>query len=333
MDEFALIRKYLAPLAGAGGLGLLDDAAIYTARPNFDLVLTKDSFVEGVHFAKGRYGGDTAERLLRTNLSDLAAKGAKPVGYLLSIAWPKSADVNAFEGFAAGLRDAQQSYDFTLFGGDTVAIDGPMVVSATFIGELPSGTMVKRSGAQIGDDVWVTGNLGGAMLGCQLVTGQGVSPLPAPEALWTFENAYLRPEPRLLFRKILRKYAASCADISDGLFSDAGHICRASNVAMELEFKSLPLAQAAKYWASQQPNPHAAMMELLSFGDDYELVFTAHADNQPQLLHSADNIDLPITKIGRVIKTNTPLQSESLVTCLDVNGMVMPILKTGYKHF
>lgn len=330
MDEFSLIRKYLAPLAGAGGLGLLDDAALYTPRVGFDLVLTMDSFVEGVHFANGRYGGDTAERLLRTNLSDLAAKGARPIGYLLSIAWPHGADIKFFEGFAVGLRDAQESYDFTLFGGDTVGTSGPMVISATFFGEVPSGEMVKRSGARLGDDVWVTGNLGGAMLGCHLVTGQGVDPLPDGAALWEFENAYLRPEPRLLFRKVLRKYATACADISDGLLSDAGHICYASGAAMRVEFENLPLNPSARQWALAQTDRQAAMMELLSFGDDYELVFTAAPDVGSSLLAQAKSIGLAITKIGEVVEVS---KSEDLVICLDAKGEVVTFSKTGYTHF
>jgi len=329
MDEFSLIRQYLAPLAGAGGLGLLDDAALYSPRAGFDLVLTKDSFVEGVHFVSGRYGSDTAERLLRTNLSDLAAKGARPVGYLLSIAWPKTADEKFFEGFAAGLRDAQQSFDFTLFGGDTVRTDGPMVISATFFGEVPQGQMVKRSGAEIGDDVWVTGALGGAMLGCHLVAGQGVEPLPDGQGLWAFENAYLRPEPRLLFRKALRKYASACADISDGLLSDAGHICRASGAAMQIEFESLPFMPAAKDWALKHNDSQAALKQLLTFGDDYELVFTASPDAVLDIVREAKNIGLSVAKVGRVIARDT----EKAVTCLDAQGRPMSFAKTGYSHF
>jgi len=334
MDEFSLIRQYLAPLAGAGGLGLLDDAAIYTPRAGFDLVLTKDSFVEGVHFAKGRYGGDTAERLLRTNLSDLAAKGARPVGYLLSIAWPNTADVKFFEGFAAGLRDAQQSYDFTLFGGDTVRTSGPMVISATFFGEVPSGEMVKRRGARAGDGVWVTGALGGAKLGCDLLTGQAIDPPPNGAALWAYENAYLRPEPRLLFRKTLRKYASACADVSDGLLSDAGHICRASDVAMQLEFDSLPFMPAAKAWALAQSSPQAALIELLTFGDDYELVFTTASDVAESLKDGAEKIGLALTKIGVVTTIDEAgVKVETAVTCLDATGAAMMFPKTGYTHF
>lgn len=343
MDEFSLIRNYLAPLSGAGGLGLLDDAAIYTAPEGFDLVLTMDSFVEGVHFANGRYGGDTAERLLRTNLSDFAAKGARPVGYLLSIAWPRTANIKIFEGFAAGLRDAQQSYDFTLFGGDTVSTAGPMVISASFFGLVPSGQMVKRSGALPGDDVWVTGSLGAAMLGCNLATGQAIEPPPNGAALWAYETAYLRPEPRLLFRKALRKYASACADISDGILSDASHICRASHVSMKLDFTALPVHSDARQWAQSQERPQDAIMKLISFGDDYELIFTASAQFRQDVLRQGKLLDLDVSRIGRVHPRDISVGSgsnsaktgendDNFVTCYGEDGQVIEFGQTGYRH-
>jgi len=144
VNEFDFIATYLAPLAGPGGLSLKDDAALLKPSQGKELVLTKDTMVEGVHFPNGHYGGDTAEKLLRVNLSDLAAKGAHPTGYLLSIAWPKGIDSKYFKGFASGLKDVQEAYDFRLLGGDTTSIDGPMVVTATLIGEVPEGEMVMR---------------------------------------------------------------------------------------------------------------------------------------------------------------------------------------------
>jgi len=134
VNEFDFIATHLAPLAGPGGLGLKDDAALLKPSPGKDLILTKDTMVEAVHFPQGHYCGDTAEKLLRVNLSDLAAKGAHPIGYMLSIAWPKGIDSAYFKGFAAGLQDVQDAYDFKLLGGDTTSIDGPMVVTATLIG-------------------------------------------------------------------------------------------------------------------------------------------------------------------------------------------------------
>ena len=368
MDEFALISRYLAPLAGPEGLGLLDDAALYTPRSGFDLILTKDCLVEGVHFVKGHYGADTAERLLRTNLSDLAAKGARPIGYLLALAWPVQAgdhiDEPYFKAFTLGLKIVQDAYDFSLLGGDTVHISGPMVISASFIGEVPQGHMVKRSGAKVGDDIWVTGSLGNAKLGCALMLGQPIQPKPDGAAIWAYEQAYLRPEPRLLFRKILRQFASACADISDGILADAAHICRASHVTMEIAFEAIPIADAARQWALGQDSVQEALKEVISFGDDYELIFTASPDHAAKLVQGAQGIGLKLTKIGQVKammaddtpndaakhetvskitphrdkvaqdnSANSNWDKQDWVKCYDNKGELIRFQITGYKHF
>lgn len=325
MHEFDFIRTYLAPLAGPGGLDLKDDAALLRPPAGQDLVLTKDMLVEGVHFPQGHYGGDTAERLLRTNLSDLAAKGARPIGYLLAISWPHGADPKFLAGFAAGLRDVQQAYDFQLLGGDMTATSGPMTVSATLIGVVPEGTMVKRSGAKAGDDVWVSGTLGDAMLGCHLAIGEAVRPLPNPDALWQFEEAYYRPEPRLRFRKTLRAFANSAVDISDGILADLGHLAAASEVALSLNIDSLPISNAAQSWAEDQDNPETARQSLLSFGDDYEIAFTASAADRQAIFDSARNSKLQLSLIGNV-------HAGRGVMCLDINGDPINFAQTGHQH-
>lgn len=326
MNEHNLIQTYLAPLAGPGGLNLLDDAAVLTPPAGCDLVLTKDSFVEGVHFPTGHYGGDTAERLLRTNLSDLAAKGARPIGYLLSLAIPNSVDPDWVRGFASGLRDVQQAFDFQLLGGDTVSTSGPMVASASLLGVLPSGTMVRRDGAQPGDDVWVSGNLGDAKLGCDLALANEIDPQPAPDDSWGFENAYWRPEILLDLRKILRELATSAADVSDGILADVGHIAVASDVGVSLNFDALPLSNGAHVWAEGQPNPMAAQQELLSFGDDYQIVFTSAPANRQRWFDIARQRKIKLSLIGNV----TPGEG---VKCLDVSGSEMVWAQAGFKHF
>ena len=323
MDEFDFIATYLAPLAGKGGLDLRDDAAVLTPRGGKDLILTKDAMVEGVHFPKGHYGGDTAEKLLRVNLSDLAAKGARPIGYLLSIVWPDNIDPVHFKGFAAGLSDVQKAYDFELLGGDTTRSNGPMVVSASLIGEVPKGDMVMRKGAQIGDDIWVSGTLGDAYLGLQNVLGKVLKPVPKAQAIWHFEEAYYRPEPRLLLRKPLREYATACADISDGLLADAGHIARASACHFDIELGALPLSSFAKDWAR---GDEARLIELFTAGDDYELVFTAPAAVREALSARAENLGCTITRVGRVTDgQGAVLRGES--------GDVIKVPQSGYKHF
>ena len=325
MDEFDFIATHLAPLAGPGGLGLKDDAALLKPSAGKDLVLTKDTMVEGVHFPIGHYGGDTAEKLLRVNLSDLAAKCARPIGYMLSIAWPKGIEQSYFQGFATGLRDVQDAYDFKLLGGDTTSIDGPMVVTATLIGEVPTGEMVKRSGAKIGDDIWVTGTIGDAYLGLQSVLGQALDPQPSADALWHFEEAYYRPEPRLLFRKALRQYASACADISDGLVADAGHVAKASGVGFHIDADKIPLSSAAGAWLLKQKDQDRAFKTLITAGDDYELVFTAPQDSAAQTRQTAKAIGLRISRVGTaVIGDDVSVYSD---------GKTMSFDKTGHTHF
>ena len=323
MDEFDFIATYLAPLAGEGGLGLKDDAAILTPSAGKELVLTKDTMVEGVHFPQGHYGGDTAEKLLRVNLSDLAAKGARPVGYLLSIVWPEDIQPEYFKGFAQGLSDVQQAYDFHLLGGDTTKSAGPMVVSATLIGDVPAGTMVPRSGASIGDDVWVSGTIGDAYLGLQNVLGTSLNPMPDAEAIWHFEEAYYRPTPQLLMRKLLRTYATACADISDGLIADVGHVARASGCGFELSLEGMPLSSHAAHWVGDS---QARCVTLLTAGDDYELVFTAKPDARMAVKKSAEKIGITLSLIGTVHQGDG-------VTLRDAAGKAIKIETPGYTHF
>ena len=326
MNEFDFIKTYLAPLAGPEGLGLKDDAALFKPNSGKDLVLTKDTMVEGVHFPQGHYGGDTAGKLLRVNLSDLAAKGARPIGYMLSIAWPKNIDSAFYNQFAKGLLEMQDAYDFKLFGGDTVSIDGPMVVTATIIGEVPIGKMIMRSGANIEDDVWVTGTIGDAYLGLQQVLGRRLNPHPCPEALGYFETAYYRPEPRLLFRQFLCQYASACVDISDGFVADAAHLSAASHVALKCELQKIPLSKHAQDWLAAQPEYLAAMKTLITAGDDYELIFTARPDKEVVLRYEAAKIGLPISKIGKAEKGQG-------VVCLDRNGKAITFTRAGHTHF
>ena len=276
MNERDLIAM-LRPLAGPAGLGLMDDAALLSVGKGQDLVISTDTMVEGAHFPAGRIGGGFSERLLRTALSDLAAKGARPIGYALNVAWPRGRDGVWLRGFVQGLSDARSAFDCPLIGGDTTATDGPLVASATVYGVVPTGTMVTRSGAHPGDVLWHTGVLGRAEQGLRIVTGETVDLTPSEFA--ASEEAYLRPVPRFAFRKALRAHATSCADISDGLLSEAGHIAEASGVRIDLVADGL---------------------DGVSFGDDYELLFTAPHAATDALLNESAAIGLPLTRCGTV---------------------------------
>lgn len=326
MDEFDFINTYLAPLAGPEGLNLKDDAACFTPPPGCDLVFTKDTMVEGVHFPHGRYGGDTAEKLLRVNLSDLAAKGARPIGYLLSVAIPKNIDRKFLGGFAKGLSDVQQAYDFTLWGGDTVSTEGPMIVTATLIGTVPSGGMVKRSGAKASNDVWVSGTIGDAYLGLQRVLERPILPAPDGDALWHWEEAYLRPEPRLLLRKLLREFATAAVDISDGLIADISHLAKASGVGIKLSSEAIPFSDCTQKWLSGQEDTQEATVGLITSGDDYEVAFTARHDDRDKVLAAASALGVAITRIGQCEKGEA-------VGVFDKNNDVLNISRQGYVHF
>jgi len=325
MQEFDLIKTYLAPLAGPEGLGLLDDAALFKPTSGQDLVLTKDTMVEGVHFPNGRYGGDVAEKLLCVNLSDLAAKGANPKGYLLSIAWPRSLPLDPnFKDFAAGLDSIQRRYNFKLYGGDTVSTDGPLVVSATLIGEVPSGKMVTRSGAKTGDRLWLTGTIGDAFLGLQGVMGHDFKRIVSSDDLRFWDEAYYRPQPRLLWRHALQNYASAALDISDGLAADVGHLAKASGVAIEIDAQKIPLSKPSKRLIMH--DKYYSLIDLLAGGDDYEIAFTAHPRDADKIAQAAESIGLPVKPIGYV-------KAGAGVQILGIEGKPILLEKTGFKHF
>ncbi len=327
MTEFDFIRDHLAPLAGPEGLGLTDDAARLTPPAGHDLVLTKDTLVEGVHFPNGMYGADVAERLLRTNLSDLAAKGALPMGYMLSLAIPPAMDAAMMAAFAKGLGAVQEAFaPLKLYGGDTVKTSGPMVVTATLIGKVPTGQMVLRSGARVGEDVWVSGHIGEGFMGLKHMLSQRIDPPPTGEALWRWEEAYLRPEPRLKIGGLLRKVASAAADVSDGLVADAGHIGGASGVGVVLKLPAIPFTTGTFIWADGQADRLAAKIQLITAGDDYEIVFTAPPAQRDLITHASRELDVPMTRIGYT-------EDGTGVKVCDYADDSIPIASQGYTHF
>ncbi len=325
MNEFDLIETYFAPLAGEEGLRLKDDTALFRPAPHHDLLITTDSFVEGVHFPRGMYGADVAERLLRTNLSDIAAKGGTPRGYQLSFSMRAGLMEKWIPAFAKGLETTQAEFGCSLWGGDTTATDGPASFSITLIGDVPEGEMIQRSGAEAGDDIWVSGELGDAMLGCRLVTAVPIIPPPNGPELFAYEAAYWRPEPCFKYRDILRRHATASADVSDGLLADVGHIMKSSAVSAALNFDALPFSLGAETWADHQDDPVAAKQALVSFGDDYGVVFSAKARDRQAIFDTARHAKLKLTLIGSVLEGTG-------VACLDVDGETLLWPSSGYRH-
>jgi thiamine-monophosphate kinase len=270
-DEFGEIARLFRPLTrgAAGAFDLLDDAAVIASRPGFDLVVTKDAIVEGVHFPAGEAPDLVARKLLRVNLSDLAAKGAEPFACFLAVAWPQAFRPADRERFAQGLASDLETYGLSLMGGDTVSTPGPFTASLTALGWIPQGAMVRRAGARPGDLVLVSGTIGDGALGLRAVRGE----IEDPDGKLAFR--YRLPQPRLDLRQALRTRATAAADVSDGLVADACHIAEASGVAIALDLSRLPLSGAAATWLEGQADIARALVQLGTGGDDYEVVCTA----------------------------------------------------------
>src|SRR5690242_11974455 len=236
--EFGLIARHFRPLAGPGALDLRDDTALLTPPAGRELVLTVDAMVAGVHFLPDDPPDLVGRKLLRVNLSDLAAKGAAPIGYLMTVSAPKDTPESWFAGFAAGLAQDQVRYGVTLLGGDTTSTPGPISLSLTIIGHVAAGTAIRRSGARPGDDIWVTGTIGDGALGLQVVLGR------LADGSGFLLDRYRLPQPRVGL--VLAGIASAGMDVSDGLVQDLGHICAAGGVGAEIQADAVPLSDAAR---------------------------------------------------------------------------------------
>jgi thiamine-monophosphate kinase len=315
--EFEFIARRLRPLATTpGALGLTDDAALLDPSPGQQLVLAKDAMVAGVHFLPEDPPGQIAQKLLRVNLSDLAAMGAAPLGYLLALARSKEIGDDWLAAFCAGLTADNATFGIALLGGDTVATPGPLTLSLTAIGEVPKGTALLRSGARPGDDIWVSGTLGDGALGLKVLQG-GLD--VAADARAHLIDRYRLPQPRLALGQALRGVASAAIDISDGLVADLGHILEASAVGAELRADQVPLSPAAH----DLPGARDA---ALSGGDDYELLFTAPPERRAAIEGLARRLDLPLTRIGEI----RPAPGFSI---LDAAGREIGVATRGWQHF
>ncbi len=321
-DEFTLIDELLAPLAGPEGLGLKDDAAVLSPRTGQDLVFTKDAIAEGRHYLPDDPPDTVARKLLRVNLSDLAAKGAEPIGYLLSCAWSSDTSFEWIESFVEGLRQDQTEFGLHLWGGDTIKTTGPSVFSLTAVGEVPTGQMVTRSGAQVGDDLWVTGTIGDAALGLKVAQGE-FDMLPADDRKALIER-YQVPEPPVAFGQAFRGVASAALDVSDGLLADAGHLCGESNVGVEIRLESVPLSRAVQACVALDTN---ALGLIVTGGDDYQLLFTAGQSARSDLKRAAEKSGVGLHRIGEV--TEGPIEP----VLVRPDGTQLQFDATGFQHF
>lgn len=319
-SEFALIAQLFAPLADApGAFGLLDDAAVIAPREGHDLVVTTDAVVEGVHFLSDDPPGLIAKKALRVNVSDLAAKGAEPLGYLLALSLPAHLSLEWLTAFAEGLRQDQRTFAMSLLGGDTTATPGPLSVAITAFGYVPVGQMIRRRGARVGDLVFVSGTVGDAGAGLDLLR----APRACSHAVRDFlVHRYHEPRPRVELGLSLRGMARAGLDVSDGLLADLGHMADASGVRIEIDAHRLPLSAALRdVWGDDLQ----ARMRAAIAGDDYELAFTVAPSDVDELVRRARN-STAITEIGRVTAGRS-------VALLDDHGCAISALKGGYTHF
>jgi thiamine-monophosphate kinase len=298
--EDRLIARYFRPLAtDPGAFGLSDDAAVVTPPPGCDLVVTTDGVIAGVHFFPDDAPENIGRKVLRMNLSDLAAKGAKPLGFLLSIALPAAADEAWIAAFAAGIGEDAERYGCPLLGGDTDRTPGPISVSIAAFGAVPHGAMVRRSTAKVGDSVVVTGAIGDAALGVLLRRDQSLAQRwRLPDAMRAhLMQRYLLPEPRNALAKAVLQHAAAAMDISDGLAGDLAKMCRASSVAAEIDVARVPLSDAAR--AALEADP-ALIEAVLTGGDDYEIIMTLAAERLESLRSAAHAAGVRVTEVGRI---------------------------------
>lgn len=313
--EFELIARHFATLTPPRTgvvLGVGDDAALLDLLPGHELVATVDTLVEGVHFFTDCSPAALGHKALAVNLSDLAAMGAEPAWALLALTLP-AADDAWLAQFASGFASLARGFDVSLVGGDTCR--GPLAVSVTALGQVPRGQALRRSGAQPGDGVYVSGEIGAA--GLAVLARRGEITLPPALAAHAMQRLDY-PQPRVALGLALRSLASAAIDVSDGLLADLGHICAASGVGARLDLARLPLPNGALDVASRE--------SLLASGDDYELCFTVPPRHEPALSAVASNIGCAITRIGQIGATPG-------LWLVDVAGQARPAARGGHDHF
>ncbi len=300
-SEDDLIARYFAPLAGKGALELKDDAALLTPPAGEDLVLTVDGLVGGVHFFADDAPDAIARKALRVNLSDLAAKGARPLGFLLTLALPPDWTAEWLEVFARGLGEDAGVYGCPLLGGDTVKTPGPLTLSITVFGAVPGGRMVLRTGARPGDRLYVSGTIGDAALGLQIRLGRLAGLDPRRREFLV--DRYLLPRPRLALGDAMASFAHGGMDVSDGFVGDLTKMLRVSRASAEVDLSLLPLSPAARAAIALEP---AAFETAATGGDDYELIAAVPPDNAAAFEAAAAAAGVAVARVGEVIAGSAP---------------------------
>ena len=322
--EDSLIARYFRPIATDPGAFNLDDDAAALKPDGDDIVVTTDAIVEGVHFLPDDPPDTVARKALRVNLSDLAAKGAVPAGFVLTLAL-RDTDEAWLKPFAAALGEDAAQFGCPLLGGDTVSTPGPLMVSVTAFGRVPSGKMVHRSGAKPGDRVLVTGTIGDAALGLAVLGGgkvhAAVSDATARDLL---VGRYRVPQPRVVLAEIVREHAGAAMDVSDGLAGDLTKLCRVSGVSAAIDLESIPLSDTARDLLSRGI---VGIETLIAGGDDYEILCTVAEDRVDAFVQAAQGAGVAVSSIGTV------LAGSGAPKFLDGQGGEIVLKRRSYSHF
>jgi thiamine-monophosphate kinase len=326
--EERLIARYFGPLAKhPGAFGLADDAAVIAPPAGCDLVLKTDGIVGGVHFFPDDPPDAVAQKALRVNLSDLAAKAARPLGFLLTLALPQEIGDAWLAPFARGLGADADFFGCPLFGGDTDRTSGPITISIAVFGAVPHGKMVRRAGAKPGDRVVVTGTIGDAALGLLIRRDASVAERwgLAREEQDHLRSRYLVPQPRTAIAEALGAHASAAMDVSDGLAGDLAKLCRVSGVATEIEVERLPLSSAARAALAEEP---ALIETIVTGGDDYEVLACVPVDEVAALCTAASAVGIALTEIGTVVAAG-----EGRAHFLDAQGKPLELARPAFSHF
>lgn len=324
--EDKLIARLFAPIAThPGALGLKDDAAVIAPPPGYDLVLTKDALVAGQHFFAEDPPESIARKAMRVNLSDLAAKGAEPLGVLLAFAIPTDTTPEALDAFARGIGGDARLYGAPLLGGDTVKTPGPFTVSITALGTVPAGQMVRRASARPGQAIIVTGTIGDGALGLELRLNPerpGFKALDARAAAY-LKDRYLHPRPRVAVARALRGRASAAMDVSDGLVGDLAKMLAASGIAGEIEAARVPLSPAARMAIEAEP---ALLETALTGGDDYEILAVMPDHELDGFTNLATAAGIGVAVIGRTH------EGQGLIVRAH-DGGAMSFARPSFSHF
>jgi thiamine-monophosphate kinase len=324
-SEFDIITRHFAPIAGIGGLQLLDDAALIKPPPGHELVITADAIVADVHFFADDPADTIAQKALGVNLSDLAAKGADPLGFVLSLILPRHTDDAWIAAFATGLGAMAKQSNCPLLGGDTVIFPGPLTLSITAFGSVPEGTMVKRGQAQPGDRLFVTGTIGDAAIGlkARLAAHSGDAWPLAEDHLAFLNRRYLVPRPRNAIAAALRQHAHAAMDISDGFVGDLTKIIDLANLGADVNLDEIPHSVAARAAIRLDP----AMLETaLTGGDDYEVLAAVRADNAKAYISDCLAVGVQVTEVGRVQDKGSPIRF------VNSDGTAKTFVQGSYVH-